>query len=125
MDWKELLKYLKNNIEFVKGVEDTRYDSRNLQTKIRTVSFSINNNTDEFYSLYIFNDRICISHQFALSNILAFDMTQKGFAEALVLWEEIKETYSNYHIGKINRFMKTKKNGPKSIEELDDNGNND
>ena len=125
MNWKELLEYLKNNIEFVRGVDDTCYESRNLQAKIMKVSFNVNDNIDEFYSLYIFNDKICIRHQFALSNILAFDITQKEFAEALVLWEEIKETYNDYHIGKINQFMKTKKNGPKSIEELYDNGDND
>lgn len=125
MDWKELLEYLKNNIEFVQCVDDTCYDSRNLQTKIMKVSFSVNDNIDEFYCLHIFNNRICISHQFALSNILVFDITQKEFAEAVLLWEEVKETYNNYHIGKINQFIKTKKSGPKSIEELDDNGNND
>lgn len=125
MDWKKLLEYLKDNIEFVQSVDDTCYDSKNLQTKTRRIGFSINDNTDEFYSLYIFNDKIYIRHQFALSYILEFDITQKEFAEALVLWEEVKETYNNYHIGKINQFMKTKKTGPKSIEELDDNGNND
>lgn len=125
MNWKELLEYLKNNIEFVRGVDDTCYDSRNLQTKIMKVSFNVNDNIDEFYSLYIFNNKICIRHQCALSNILVFDITQKEFAEATLLWEEVKETYNDYHIGKINQFMKTKKNGPKSIEELYDNGDND
>ena len=125
MNWKELLEYLKNNIEFVQGVNDTSYDSINLQTKIRTVEFNINDNIDDFYCLYIFNTSIHINHKSSFSHILVFDITQKEFAEALVLWEEVKETYSDYHIGKINQFMKTKKNGPKSIEELDDNGNND
>lgn len=125
MHWKELLEYLKNNIEFVQGVDDTCYDSKNLQTRIMKVSFSVNDNIDEFYCLHIFNNKICISRQFALSNILVFDITQKELAQAVLLWEEVKETYDNYHIGKINQFMKTKKTGPKSIEELDDNGNND
>ena len=125
MNWKELLEYLKNNIEFVRDVDDTCYDSRNLQTKIRTIGFNINDNIDDFYCLYIFNTNIYISHKSSLSHILGFNITQKEFAEATLLWEEVKETYNDYHIGKINQFMKTKKNGPKSIEELYDNGDND
>lgn len=126
MDWKELLEYLKNNIEYVRYV-DEHYASADLTKKIKKISFNIGADPDTFYNLYIWSTTITtnISHSIHLDDIVTIPITPVEHAEAVLLWEKIKELFSNYHIGKINQFIKTKKSGPKSIEELDDNGNND
>lgn len=116
MDWKKLLEHLKDNVQYL----------TNIQYILHGYDLEFNYDHDKYWIL-LRDSKIIVSYKGDVwhTNIFSTTLSSLEYAEATLLVAEISKNFDIYHTGKINQFINTKKIGPKSIEELDDNGNND
>ena len=119
MDWKKLLKYLKENPQLINRVYK--------KTEQIVVNFKTILNIP--YDLYFDKGHIYVTSWNAGDlKVMEHRFTSKEYAEYLVLWEEFKESLIDYYKNKLIQDInnvKLQKPKPTTIEELDDNGNND
>ena len=110
MDWKKLLNYLKNNVQYVELV-DCFITSYRIDFK-----FGIE------YSIEIEKDELVIKRTNSgwITYFFQVDLSPKEHAEAMILYEDLKEAFSTYHCNHINSFMTNVSSKPTSIEELND-----
>lgn len=109
MDWKKLLNYLKNNPQYVELIGCF-------------VTYKIDFKLGIEYSIEIEKDELIIKRNNSgwITYFFRVDLSPKEHAEAMVLYEDIKESFSTYHCNHINNFMTTVSSKPTSIEELND-----
>ena len=120
MDWKELLKYLKENPQLINRIYKK---AEQIVVNFKTIS-------NIPYDLYFDKGHIFVTSWNAGDlKVMEYKFTPKEYAECLILWEELKEAliayYKNKLIQDINNASLQKASKPTTIEELDDNGNND
>ena len=113
MHWKELLEHLKENVEYIENVNEFCFSS----AEILQVFFSLG---DCHYSIKYNSKKSTLYISVNVDVLMEIQLTPREASEFTILYEDIKEAYNEYHLGKINNFIKTKKEGPKSIDELND-----
>lgn len=118
MDWKELLKYLKENPQLINRIYKK---NEQIDVNFRTIS-SIPYD-------FCFNKELIFVTSWNAGDlkVMEYKFTPKEYAECLVLWEEFKESIIDYYKNKLIQDINNAslQKAPTTIEELDDNGNND
>ena len=113
MYWKDLLEHLKENVQYVENINEFCFDS----AAILQVFFSL---AEDHYSVKYNSKKSTLYISVNVDVLMEVNLTPREASEFTILYEDIKDVYNEYHLGKINQFIKTKKEGPKSIDELID-----
>ena len=107
-------------IGFDLGIDDyvtKPFSPKELVARVKAVIKRTNGDDNNMsYGLLQINDK---AHDVLVNGEKVY-LSPKEYAEAMILYEDIKKSFSTYHCNHINSFMTNVSSKPTSIEELND-----